>query len=300
MPKLLHNTESVLRPNLVFHPIKMILHRLLRQTKMIRNLFVRKPLRNQRHNLLLPPRQAQAVALDSQTAAAVPHPRKIETAPHKAHPDKPPSRHAQFRIARATSSAEASRHKYPLIPARTYCKKSASSFADPISKIFSPGARFRTARNLLQVRLNAFRETNTSTSTDFFANSGRREYCHPQWPPTSRDIFVLSQASRKVPRGPADSRQDADANFRAPQSAELEIEAAASDCVRDHRTVDRAALNLSSTAKVLQRSSLSISDCCWAHRFVPSSPLQSRSASRRISAARTRRPARKDGAIREP
>jgi hypothetical protein len=59
VPKLLHDAEPVLCPNFVFHPIEMILHRLFRQTKMIRNLLVRKSFRNQRNNLLLPPRQTQ-------------------------------------------------------------------------------------------------------------------------------------------------------------------------------------------------------------------------------------------------
>ncbi len=61
MPKPLHDAESILRPNLVFHPRKMILYRLLRQTKMIRNLFVCEPLGNQRNNLLLPPRKPQTL-----------------------------------------------------------------------------------------------------------------------------------------------------------------------------------------------------------------------------------------------
>ena len=55
-PKLLHNVKPILRPNLVLHPVKMILHRLLRQTKVIRYLFVRESFGNQRHDLLLTPR----------------------------------------------------------------------------------------------------------------------------------------------------------------------------------------------------------------------------------------------------
>ncbi len=59
VPKLLHDAEPVFGPDFVLHAIKMIFDRLFRQAKMIRNLFIRESLRDQRNNLLLTPRQSK-------------------------------------------------------------------------------------------------------------------------------------------------------------------------------------------------------------------------------------------------
>ena len=164
MPKLLHDTQSIFRPDFMLHPIQMILHRLFRQAKMIRNLFIREPLRDQRHDLLLPPcNPNRCVGLPNGNRGSASSKNRNNAA--QSSPGQTAFPACTFRFACAMSSAEASRHKYPLMPARTYCRNSASSFADPNQTESSAPARFRGRSDLLHVRLNApSRDISTRTS----------------------------------------------------------------------------------------------------------------------------------------
>jgi hypothetical protein len=54
----LHDIQPVFGPDFVLHAVQMVLYGLLGKREMIGDLFVRQALRNQRNQLLLPPRQA--------------------------------------------------------------------------------------------------------------------------------------------------------------------------------------------------------------------------------------------------
>src|SRR5579885_144886 len=59
----LHDFQPVACADLLSYAVEMIFHRLFRKAEMVRNLFVRQSLRNQRNNLLFPPCETQ-VPLD--------------------------------------------------------------------------------------------------------------------------------------------------------------------------------------------------------------------------------------------
>ena len=58
----IHNLQPAVGPDFSLHPVQMVLHRLLGQRKMIRNLFVRQTARKQRNQLLLAACQPQVAA----------------------------------------------------------------------------------------------------------------------------------------------------------------------------------------------------------------------------------------------
>lgn len=57
----LNDSEAVPRADLVLHAVEMILYGLLRKAEVIGNLFVRKPLSDERNNLLLAPGKPEPV-----------------------------------------------------------------------------------------------------------------------------------------------------------------------------------------------------------------------------------------------
>jgi hypothetical protein len=61
-PIALHDTQAIVCSDLVLHAVQIILYRLLRQVKMIADLFVGHALRDQGDELLLPPRESNPLS----------------------------------------------------------------------------------------------------------------------------------------------------------------------------------------------------------------------------------------------
>src|SRR6266436_2738848 len=195
----MHNSEPIAGPDFVLHSAQMILYRLFRQAKLVRNFHVRQALRNQRNDLLLAPRQAQPrvdgrrvyqgrLALEEPEQQCAQQARTLRLARmHRLHS-------LQHVLCRGIPRQVPSDSRSHIL------KKSVSSSVIPTSKMRTVGAINRTCRITKMSSTRLPREVSSRMSAFSSSNPSTRKGPAQSNPSTSMSPCLIRIASSAAGR----------------------------------------------------------------------------------------------------